>query len=94
MIFGVDSHRSSLSVAGVDELGRVQVAVSFGNRPSEHLKLVRRVRRHAATLVGIEGSGKYGHALAQVLQRSHATCVSASRPPAQASCRSAASGRW
>jgi hypothetical protein len=45
MIFGVDSHRSSLSVAGVDELGRVQVAVSFGNRPSEHLKLARLLRR-------------------------------------------------
>jgi transposase len=67
MIFGVDSHRSSLSVAGVDELGRVQVAVSFGNRPSEHLKLARLVKRHGATLVGVEGSGKYGHALAQVL---------------------------
>ena len=35
MIFGVDSHRSSLSVAGVDELGRVQVAVSFGNQTDE-----------------------------------------------------------
>jgi len=67
MIFGVDSHRSSLSVAGVDELGRVQVAVSFGNRPSEHTRLARLVQRHGATLVGIEGSGKYGHALAQVL---------------------------
>ena len=67
MIFGVDSHRSSLSVAGVDELGRVQVAVSFGNRPSEHQKLARLVRRHGAVLVGVEGSGKYGHALAQVL---------------------------
>jgi hypothetical protein len=64
MIFGVDSHRSSLSVAGVDELGRVIVATSFGNRPSEHQKLARLVRRHGAVLVGVEGSGKYGHALA------------------------------
>jgi hypothetical protein len=28
MIFGVDSHRSTLRVAGVDELGRVIVATS------------------------------------------------------------------
>jgi transposase len=67
MIFGVDSHRSSLSVAGVDELGRVVVAASFGNRPSEHHKLARLIRRHGGELVGVEGSGKYGHALARVL---------------------------
>lgn len=36
MIFEVDSHRSSLSLAGVDALGRVVVAASYGNRPSEH----------------------------------------------------------
>jgi hypothetical protein len=45
-------------VAGIDELGRLQIAVSFGNRPSEHLKLARLVKRHDAVLVGVEDSGK------------------------------------
>ena len=61
MIFGVDSHRSSLSVAGVDELGRVQVAVSFGNRPSEHLKLARLVKRQGA----VPGRGGLGQVRAR-----------------------------
>lgn len=75
MIFGVDSHRSSLSLAGIDALGRVVVAASFGNRPSEHHKLARLVQRHGVELVGIEGSGKYGHALAQVLLAAGVTVV-------------------
>ena len=65
---GIDSHKSTLAAAAVDELGRVLSIEELGNDPRGH----RDLATWAHTLehevrIGIECSGSYGNALAREL---------------------------
>jgi transposase len=70
MVFiGIDTHKSSLAVCIVDELGRQLAAASFPNDRLGHRRLFAWVKRHAAgeRRFGIESSGWLGHGLATYL---------------------------
>ncbi|MGI8407693.1 MAG: IS110 family transposase [Actinomycetota bacterium] len=65
---GVDSHKSTLSAAAVDELGRVVGVEEFANDPAGHRELARWADALEVELCfGIECSGSYGKALARSL---------------------------
>lgn len=65
---GIDTHKATLAASAVDELGRQQVARSFGNDPRGHAAVLAWIRRQPAPRrVGIEGAGSFGAALAEVL---------------------------
>lgn len=70
MVFvGIDTHKSSLAVCLVDELGRQLAVEEFANDRSGHRRLHGWVRRQAPAerRFGIESSGWLGHALALYL---------------------------
>lgn len=70
MVFvGVDTHKSSLAVCLVNELGRQLAVEAFANDRSGHRRLHGWVRRQAPAgrRFGIESSGWLGHALALYL---------------------------
>ncbi len=68
MRVGIDTHKDSLAVAGVDTAGATIHAVDVSNDPAGHHRLVEwlaigpKVER-----IGVEGSGGYGTALARRL---------------------------
>src|SRR5665809_141083 len=65
---GVDSHKSSLAIAVLDDLGRPIGVREFVNDSRGHDAVVKWVAQHGTKLVvGIEGSGNYGAALARRL---------------------------
>lgn len=71
MTVGVDSHKSSLAVAVLDELGRPLGVREFANNPKEHETLRRWIASHGdARLIGVEGSGNFGAALTRHLLES------------------------
>ena len=69
MIFGIDSHKASLAVAAVDELGRRLAGAQFPNDPAGHRALLAWARElgPAGRRFGIESSGHYAYALARAL---------------------------
>jgi transposase len=70
MVFvGVDTHKSSLAVCLVDELGRQLAVEQFGNERAGHRRLHGWVKRRAPgeRRIGIESSGWLGHGLALYL---------------------------
>lgn len=70
MVFvGVDTHKSSLAVCVVDELGRQLATEQFANDRHGHRRLHAWVQRHAAgeRRFGIESSGWLGHGLSAFL---------------------------
>lgn len=69
MIFGIDSHKASLSVCAIDGLGRAVATSEFGNDPAGHRALLVTARRMADEdrVFAIEGSGHYAYALARAL---------------------------
>lgn len=65
---GIDSHKGSLGVGVVDALGRVVAAREFANDVKGHRALHGWVTSQGeGRMVGIEGAGSYGFALAQLL---------------------------
>jgi len=65
---GVDSHKSSLAVAALDELGRVVGAKEFPNDARGHDALLRWSKaQDSDRVIGIEGAGSYGAGLARYL---------------------------
>jgi transposase len=65
---GVDSHKKTLSAAAVDDLGRFLGTTEVPNDPRGHEQLLRWVHGFAeAAVIGVEGSGNYGRALARFL---------------------------
>ncbi len=65
---GIDSHKSTLAAAAVDELGRVVSVEEFPNDPAGHFALGRWVAGlEQEGRIGIECSGSYGNALAREL---------------------------
>ncbi len=66
MLFvGVDTHKSSLAVCLVDELGRQLAVEEFRNDRAGHRRLHAWVKRQAPgeRRFGVEGSGWLGHGL-------------------------------
>ena len=58
---GVDSHKSSLAAAALDELGRVVGAGEFSNDLPGHQSLLRWASTPGeGRVIGIEGAGSYG----------------------------------
>jgi transposase len=65
---GIDSHKSSVAAAGVDPLGRRLCQRGFANHGRGHAQVLTWIRAQGAErVVGIEGTGKYGAALARFL---------------------------
>jgi transposase len=65
---GVDSHKSSLAVAVLDELGRLVGSREFLNDDGGHGALLEWIRGHDDNrVIGIEGTGNFGAALARRL---------------------------
>src|SRR5262245_54467326 len=70
MLFvGIDTHKCSLAVCVVDELGRQLAVESFANDPRGHRRLYVWVEEQApgARRFGVESSGWLGHGLALFL---------------------------
>ncbi|MGH2825903.1 MAG: IS110 family transposase [Actinomycetota bacterium] len=68
---GIDSHKSSLAVAVLDDLGHLLGVREFANNPKDHGKLRRWIKAHGAVhVIGVEGSGNYGARLTQHLLES------------------------
>jgi transposase len=70
MVFvGIDTHKRSLAVCIVDELGRQLAVEEFANEPRGHRRLLAWVSRQAPgeRRFGIESSGWLGHGLALFL---------------------------
>ena len=59
---GMDTHKDSLTVAVIDQAGRVQATRQLSNTEAGFASLVSLLRRHRVRRVGIEGSGGYGRA--------------------------------
>jgi transposase len=84
MIFGIDSHKSTLAACGIDPLGRPQAFAEFPNTPAGHQALLAWARDRDATerLFGVEGSGHYAYVLARLLLAGGERVVEV--PPARA----------
>lgn len=68
VFFGVDSHKRSLAVSAVDEVGRELARAEFANTPGGHRSLiVWALAQGDYGRFGVEGSGGLGRALAQEL---------------------------
>lgn len=68
MAIGVDSHKATLAIAIVDEVGRELGARSFANDPTGHKRALEWIGSWGDDrVVGIECSGTYGAGLAWVL---------------------------
>ncbi len=67
-VFGVDSHKRSLAVSAVDQVGRELARGEFANTPDGHRRLMAwTLEQGSLGRIGIEGSGGLGRALAQQL---------------------------
>ena len=65
---GVDSHKSTLAVAVLDELGRVIGTEEFSNDDPGHGALLEWIKVHdVERVIGIEGTGNFGAAVARRL---------------------------
>jgi transposase len=65
---GIDSHKSSLAGAVLDNLGRAVGVREFTNDPQGHERLKRWIGEQGADrVIGVEGSGNYGAALTRHL---------------------------
>lgn len=65
---GIDSHKSTLAAAAVDELGRIQGITEVRNDAQGHQELLEwRSTFQGDIRVGIECSGSYGNSAARVL---------------------------
>ena len=68
MAIGIDSHKTTLAAASVDELGRELDIRTFPNHHRGHCELLRWSQcQGASRRIGIECSGSYGAALARRL---------------------------
>ena len=68
VVVGIDSHKRTLAVAVVDELGKLRAAREFSNDPRSHKRLLQWAKAFDADVViGIEGAGNYGAGLVRYL---------------------------
>ncbi|HHC07817.1 MAG TPA: IS110 family transposase [Actinobacteria bacterium] len=66
---GIDSHKDTLAVAVVDEVGRQVATTEVANTPEGFERLAGWLTRHRPERVGIEGSGGHGRQVALRLLR-------------------------
>ena len=65
---GVDSHKSSLAVGALNEVGRLEEVREFTNDQRGHESMLTWIQQHGPErVIGIEGSGSYGAGLARRL---------------------------
>lgn len=65
---GVDSHKSTLAVAVLDELGQLIASREFSNDDHGHGALIQWIDTHGTKrVIGIEGTGSFGAALSRRL---------------------------
>jgi transposase len=65
---GIDSHKSSLAVGVLDDVGRVVGTREFANDGGGHRSLLQWIESNGDDrVIGIEGSGNFGAALARTL---------------------------
>ena len=68
MQFGVDTHKATLAVAAIDELGRLVAEQEFANTVAGHAALLAWAGALSAERAfGVESSGSWGYALASTL---------------------------
>ena len=67
MFAGIDSHKDSLAVAVVDEVGLPVARCDEPNTRSGFLRIGELLAKHHVTRVGIEGSGHFGRCVAAYL---------------------------
>jgi transposase len=68
MQVGIDTHKDSLAVAGVDAAGAAICGLDVSNDPAGHQQLVEWLAALTAVdAIGVEGSGGYGVAIARRL---------------------------
>ena len=68
VVVGIDSHKRTLAVAVVDELGKLRAAREFSNDPRSHKRLLQWAKAFDDDVViGIEGAGSYGAGLVRYL---------------------------
>src|SRR5262249_3005801 len=69
VVFGVDAHKSSLAVCGVDLIGRELAGTELANAPVDHRRLLAWARRQApdGRLWAIESAHGYARFLTGVL---------------------------
>jgi transposase len=61
---GIDTHKDTLAVAVIDDVGRRLAGGQLPNTEPGLLELVELLDAHKVTKVGIEGSGNFGRAIA------------------------------
>jgi transposase len=61
---GIDTHKDTLAVAVLDELGRPLEVCELPNTGPGFTRLTRLLDRHHVDRIGIEGAGNYGRAVA------------------------------
>lgn len=82
---GVDTHKDTHTAAAVDGAGRVLGSAQFPADAAGYAALVGWLRGFGAlVLVGIEGTGVYGHGLARFLQAEGVALVEVDRPDRKA----------
>jgi transposase len=64
---GIDTHKASLAVCRVDELGMATAEASFDNDPAGHRLLLEWIGPAGPVLIGVEGSASFGAAVARFL---------------------------
>ncbi|MGH2776684.1 MAG: IS110 family transposase [Actinomycetota bacterium] len=99
---GVDSHKSSLAVGALNEVGHLEEVREFTNDRRGHESVLTWIQQHGSErVVGIEGSGSYGAGLVRRLLEAGEDVRAYFLPSDGRACRasglwifSASSGRW
>jgi transposase len=82
---GVDTHKDTHTAAAVDAAGRVLGSAQFPANAAGYAALLAWLRAFGTlVLVGIEGTGAYGHGLARCLQAEGVRLVEVDRPDRKA----------
>ena len=82
---GVDTHKDTHTAAAVDSAGRVLGSAQFPATAAGYVALLAWLRAFGAlVLVGIEGTGVYGHGLTRYLQAEGVPLVEVDRPDRKA----------
>ena len=80
-VLGIDTHKDIHVAIVLDELGRLQVAESFGTTDRDDRQLLAWAQRHGPIArAGVEGTGSYGYRLARTLTDAGIEVIEVCRP--------------
>lgn len=80
-MLGIDTHKDTHVAIVLDDLGRVQVAESFGTTDKDNRALLCWAQAHGPIVrAGVEGTGSYGYRLARTLTDAGVEVIEVSRP--------------